>query len=365
MDIEHLTSQIQRNCDISDAHHAGIYSVCGLAMRLRDLYKWDRRLPPWEEHGADLVLDWIGAREDLWESLSADDYRQISIDNRKFDPFDTAGINHVLVRHNLFYGAGYAHSLKPTYFLAVIDDRQTIGGRTVWYLGRELARDLLTLPAFSQDDQVVLRAEAAGMYLWDQMAYISNAGRPALSFALAACCNLPDTDLKGVRKHLKMISTVLQSMYVRHELGELNDQVFDRQTWRQMLADFPHTAVELLARTLKDLLADTDSDGTLHYLVARRAKAGIGFYAAFSGGLVPLLFGDLKTGFDRFMLRQDWHDLEETVFAVRRQVVDYSQEIIAIYNEGCRAQDLPGAQKAIEETLYQRGVPRPGTTDAA
>jgi len=360
MDLERLTCQVQRNCDISDAHHAGIYSVCGLAMRLRDLYKWDRRLPPWEEHGADQVLDWIGAREDLWEGLTQEDYQPLMVDHNAFDPFDTAGINAVLLPHNLYYGAGYAHSLKPTFFLAEIDRQQTLGGHTVWHLGRELARDLLTLPAFSQDDQVVLRGEAARMYLWDQMAYIQSAGRPALAFALAACCNLSDTDLKGVRNHLATISDVLQSIYVRHELSELDDKVFERDTWRQMLADFPHSATELLARTLKDLLADTHPDGPLHDLIHRRDKAGIGFYAAFSGGLVPLLFGDLRAGFHRFFKGQDWQDLTDTVAATRQQVVDYTREILAIYSDVDPSQDLPGVQKAIEETLYQRGVPRPG-----
>jgi hypothetical protein len=38
LDLKHLIRQIQRNCDISDAQHGGVFSVCGLALRLRDLY---------------------------------------------------------------------------------------------------------------------------------------------------------------------------------------------------------------------------------------------------------------------------------------------------------------------------------------
>jgi hypothetical protein len=46
-ELKSFTRQVLRNCDISDADHAGFYSICGLALRLRDLYKWENQLPPW------------------------------------------------------------------------------------------------------------------------------------------------------------------------------------------------------------------------------------------------------------------------------------------------------------------------------
>ena len=39
-----MTEQVLRNCHISYARHAGLYSICGLALRLRDLYKWEMGL---------------------------------------------------------------------------------------------------------------------------------------------------------------------------------------------------------------------------------------------------------------------------------------------------------------------------------
>ncbi|MCK7515476.1 MAG: hypothetical protein MZV70_73500 [Desulfobacterales bacterium] len=69
-DLDRLIPQIQRNCDISDAHHGGIFSICGLALRLRDLFKWERGLAPWEEGDPAAVLEWIGVREAYWETLA-------------------------------------------------------------------------------------------------------------------------------------------------------------------------------------------------------------------------------------------------------------------------------------------------------
>ncbi|MDA8141953.1 MAG: hypothetical protein M0036_25170 [Desulfobacteraceae bacterium] len=358
MNIEQLTRQVQHNCDISDALHAGIYSVCGLALRLRDLYKWHQGLHPWEEHAADAVLAWIGQREELWESLADQPYQEITIDERSFEPFDSQAINALLTPQGYFYGSGYAHSLKPTFFLARIKLCQNIDGRTVWRLGRELARDLLTLPAFTQDDQVVLRTAAARMFLWDQIDYLPNSGRAALAYALAACCHLPVCDKNGIRRHLDTILNIQQTTYIRHELSELDEAVFERATWRQMLADFPHTAVELLIRTLKDVLADTGPQGPLPYYCARRDKAGIGFYMAFSGGLVPLLFGELKSGFEAFIKSDNWSEIEQAAKVVHNKASTYTREVMDLYSSGRQKQDLSWSQTAIEETLYQRGVPR-------
>ena len=74
-EIEAMTRQVLDNCDITDAQHAGLYSTCGLALRLRDLYKWEHRLNPWEEKDSSEILDWIGEKEALWEKLAEAKFR--------------------------------------------------------------------------------------------------------------------------------------------------------------------------------------------------------------------------------------------------------------------------------------------------
>ncbi|MFQ5772603.1 MAG: hypothetical protein ACE5HX_18850, partial [bacterium] len=92
-DLELITRQVLRNCDISDAQHAGLYTTCGLALRLRDLYKWEKGLNPWEEKNPSEILDWIGDKEQKWDNLAENDYEKILILGNAYDPFDTAGIN--------------------------------------------------------------------------------------------------------------------------------------------------------------------------------------------------------------------------------------------------------------------------------
>ena len=251
-----IIRQILDNCNISDAQHAGLYSTCGLALRLRDLYKWEHRLKPWEEKDSSEILDWIGKKEALWEKLADAKYTDLSIQGKRYDPFDTRGINALLEPHGLFYGAGYAFSLKPTFFLAEIENKVIRNGYTVYALGRELARDLLTLPALSQDQSILLRTDSARLFLWDQMVYIKKSGRAALQFALEHC-GLKNHQPEVLQQHLPQILAVQIDNYLYHEIGELSDSTFDPEIWRELIAAFPHSPIEMLARGLKDLLADT------------------------------------------------------------------------------------------------------------
>ena len=40
---------IRHNCDISDARDNGIYSICNLVLKLRNLYKWEHAIEPWQD----------------------------------------------------------------------------------------------------------------------------------------------------------------------------------------------------------------------------------------------------------------------------------------------------------------------------
>lgn len=356
-DIQRLKSGILYNCDVTDAKHAGIYSVCGLVMRLRDLYKWEHRLPPWKEDASEEVLNWIGEKETLWEGLMEADYRRLAINGHTYDAFDTGGINQSIQSEGLFYGAGYAHSLKPTFFLADIDSRQSLHGRGVWILGQEHARDLLTLPAFSQDDQVVLRSEAGRMFLWDQIVYLGNSGRRAFDFAVKAC-GVPDSSPEAIRQDFDRIWRVQKNIYLRHEVGELEETLFDRGIWKEMLAEFPHTAVELFVRTLKDLLADTCEKGTLSHIIERGDDAGLGLYMAFGNGITRALTHPLICAFDDYTTNAVWDRIADASVKVRETVASHTRRVMDIYVQGRDRNDPAWSQRTIEDEMRQAGLIR-------
>lgn len=349
-EVDLIARQVLNNCEISDAQHAGLYSICGLALRLRDLYKWEKKLSPWVEKDSSEILDWIADKEALWERLAHEKYSDLTIGQKRFDPFDTVEINAVLKPQGLLYGAGYAFSLKPTFFLAPIKNKSHCGGYTVYTLERELARDLLTLPVLAQDNLILLRTDAARLFIWDQITFIKKSGRPALEFALQHC-GLKEKHPEALRQHLPAIVEAQKDNFIYHEIGEMKDSTFNSHIWRELIAAFPHSPVELLARAVKDLLADTNRHGTLRFLIKHRKTAALGFYVAFQDGLIKELFPELRTAFRDFTKLLDWRIIEEAVSTGFRNAKDYTEKIIEIFQTGRHHQQMQWVKKEIERRL--------------
>jgi hypothetical protein len=354
-ELKNLSRQVLRNCDISDADHAGLYSICGLALRLRDLYKWENQLPPWEERDSSEILDWIEAKETRWEAFAENEYEELRLFGQNYDPFDADGINSVLEPYSLYYGAGYAHSLKPTFFLAEIDNINRSNGFCIYTLGRELARDLLTIPAMSQNDSVLLRRQSANLFLWDKLFYIKKSGRSALYFALEKL-GIADRDSTSLRQHLPEIFEAVKDTYIYHELGEIQDTTFDRQVWREMVAAFPLSPVEFIARALKDLLADTNEYGTLQHIIARQQTAGLAFYAAFLDGLAREFFPEIRPAFKEFAESENWRVIKQAVAQGYRNAQKHTALIMDIYHQGVIKDDLAWAEKEIQQQVLGKYI---------
>jgi hypothetical protein len=331
--LDPIIAQVKENCDIADANHAGLYSICGLAMRLRDLYKWDMGLEAWKEGSSSEVLAWIGEKEQKWYKLAEKSFYKITIASRRYDPFDIIAINNVLEPHGIFYGAGYAHSIRPTFFLACIAKKREMNNCRIYILGRELARDLFTTPALSQEGSILIRQESAQFFLWDNIFYIKKSGREALRFALANY-GLNDINSTMLRAHLKRIVEAETEAYIHHELGEIHDSVFNRALWREIIGTFPHSAIELLARSIKDLLADTNEYGTLRHISKERKTASLAFYVAFLDGLRKTLFPEIIEAFQVFMRTCDWNLIEDAIVMGHNTAQQYAETIINIYQSG-------------------------------
>ncbi len=355
--VEQIAGQVRHNCDVSDAKNAGLYSICGLALRLRDLFKWEKGLPPWEEKDSPEILDWIGGREQRWERLADKNFTPIIVDGQQFDPFNTIGINALLEPVGFYYGAGYAHGLKPTFFLAHLEKREQIEDTAVLILGKELARDLLTIPAMSQDRCVILRQDAARLHLWDKMFYLTKSARPALQFALQSA-GLREDNRHARRQKLEAVCDAHRDNYIYHEIGEMRDTVFEREVWREMIALYAHSPVELLVRSTKDLLADTNAHGTLQRIIAQRNSTALGLYVAFIDGLAKEIFTELTPAFQRFAASGDWQAVRRAAEAGYSSACRITDQMVCLYREGQRENQPQAARCAIEQQVLGRIIKR-------
>jgi hypothetical protein len=350
LDLDALSRQVLENCAISDAQFAGHYSVCGLALRLRDLYKWEKGLQPWVEEDPPVLLEWIGGKQEEWEGLLERDFGALTVCGTAYDPFDVTGINGVLQGEGLFYGAGYVHSLKPSFFLARLEEVREVDGCPVYILGRELARDLVTVPALSREERVMVRKEAAKLFLWNQIFFLRKSGREALALAMKFS-GLDKEALKDAGVTVTVLAAAEMESYIHHELGEIRDRAFDRQLWRDLIAAFPHTPVELLARTVKDMLADTNEYGRLRYIAGEKNKVSLALYVAFLDGLRKELFPELNEAFRGFVKTGNWRLVEDARLRGYDTARYHAEVITRLYRQGTDRYDMAWARQQIEEQL--------------
>jgi len=322
--------------------------MCGLALRLRDLYKWEKGLEPWVEEDSSVVLEWIGAKEEEWDKLEREEFAGITVAGKTHDPFDVEQLNAILISHGLFYGAGYVQGLKPSFMLAELQETRQVEGFPVYVLGREHARDLLTVPALSQGNSILIRKESAKAFLWHLVFFLKKSSRDPLRFALKTY-GIPDLHPQALKQGFEKICEDEVETYLHHELGELKDKDFDPEAWRNIVAAFPHSVIEFFVRAVKDTLADTNEHGKLRYIIRERKEASLGLYAAFLDGLRKMLFPELAEAFRTFQTTRRWEAVEEARQSGYRAARARAQTITEIYRRG--KEDMASVAGEIERTM--------------
>ncbi|MFN3534299.1 MAG: Sfum_1244 family protein, partial [Desulfatiglandales bacterium] len=177
--LEDLVAQIRFNCELATLRQAGGFSICGLAMRLKDLYKWEHGLAPWEEDEPRKVLDWVGHKEQYWETIEDLSFQEIRIGGKSLEPMDMESVNSILVPMGLYYGAGLSEGIAPSFFLGILENTNEILSIKVNVISKELARDLVVSPAMSRQKIIIVRKEPLLQYLWNEILFAKAENRRA------------------------------------------------------------------------------------------------------------------------------------------------------------------------------------------
>jgi hypothetical protein len=325
-----LIEEVRFNCDIASAGQAGHFSLCGLLMRLRQLYKWEHGLPPWREPEVKAALDWIARRERTWDDLEEANWRPLPWGRSAIDPFAVETLNDGLIPQGLAYGAGLSRGLTPTFFLGELLETRREGELTILVLGPELARDLDASPALCQGTLIYARRQALAFYLWDRLADPTQQGNAYLQVALQAY-NLPLTKLvRDPEAYQEQFNAFLAGeleAVIRHEIGEALEPSL-KDAFPAVLERFPQTRLELWVRTLKDALADVNDWGRLAYIVAGQRLPSLAIMLAWRPGLLPALLPELEPAFQELLTTGDWSVMD----AARRVALTRLREIAAGLN---------------------------------
>ena len=273
---QQLVSQVQHNCNISDANHAGNFTLCIYLLKMREYYRWLNNLEFADELESGKMSAWLREREEIWDQVMDDSFKKINFNNQTFDVFDNTQINSTIQSQKLFYHAGIGQKEAHHFFVAeLIDSYIDPSTKTrITITGKEFARDLTAPPAMSNQHDIIIRQESLKRLCWERFQewdwnQYDNAMGTALSFYPFQV---------SVNEALQSMVEVEQNTLIQHEIGEMRISRQLGAEWSNLILKIMGTKAELLARSVRDHLADCLN--TLPFLIEQNNPASLHFYFA-------------------------------------------------------------------------------------
>ena len=293
--LQQLSDAVQFNCDVADANFAGNYTMCVYLLKMRELYRWSESIDQSGKLSTASVSSWVEEKETYWESLGNADFRPLPIDCREFDAFDVNEINQELAAYGLVYGAGYGRGCRPVFYLGKLDKIECYDSYDVLISGYEYARDLSAPVAMSQGERIYVRQESIRRMLWEQI----EAWRWQKSPTGALERALRHFPLESAPEDtLEQLLKIQMDYVINHEVGEVVAGKLLGEEWADMLVQHAGTKLEILARAIRDHLADTMV--TLPTLIDSDDFAAIHLYFANLNAMRRALFPQLLQAYGQW-----------------------------------------------------------------
>lgn len=327
LNIGQVVSAVQQNCHISDAQHAGELTLCIYLLKMREFYRWENDIPLTRQLVKEDVGRWLQERERMWERIASCRFEPIPLERGPSDPFDAEAVNRELVPQGYVYSSGYGRFCKPQFFLGNLVTKETRNGFTVYFSSCEYARDLEAPPAMLQGRTIFVRQESVRRYLWEKIEESRwNKNNEAMQRALACC----PFELDAERALDRMVQNETESI-VLHELGEgLAGEVLGAD-WERMLLGLTRSQAEIMARAVRDNLADCLA--TLPALVETRNDAALHFYFATFGGMRKHLFPEALAAYRRWCADGDLDPLRQLARAGQARWRETAERMLALYRQ--------------------------------
>lgn len=338
-----LVNQVQHNCDISDAKHAGNYTLCIYLLKMREYYRWLSAMDFSDELDSEGMGKWLREKEQTWDQVAHESFQSIQLENQHYDPFDHSSINSLINPDRLFYHAGIGQKAAQHFFIAELVNQTQQDEIRISITGKEFARDLTAPPALSTQDEIIVRKESLKRMCWERYQEwnwnrLDNPMGKALSYY--------DFE-QSIPKALEQMVEAELNTLIQHELGEMAITQQVGQAWSAMIPDLMGSKAELLARAVRDNLAD--SLYTLPYLIQQQNPASLHFYFANLNNMRKQIFPSAMTAYQRW---SEGHDIS-TLSDLAQQGVDHWSKtihsILAIAAES-KQNPAPGITAAIENS---------------
>ena len=307
LNLPQLASAVQRNCNVSDARHAGDYGLCTFLLKMREYYRWENALPFSGTLSKAALGDWLSSREQHWNAIEAEAFQPLPLARGNVDPLAAERANRELLPQGFVYGAGYGRFQKPVFFLGELLRVEERAGFTILISSCEHARELAAPPAMLQGRTIFVRLESVRRYLWEKIEeWQWRKEDNSMARALASYDFATDTEAALQR----MAANEMETM-ILHEVGEAMAGELLGASWQEMIASVVSPRSELVARAMRDLLADCLS--TLPGLLERANLPALHFHFATFDGPRRQLFPQALEAYAHFLQTGDLSRLWQVV----------------------------------------------------
>ena len=333
-EIQNIISAVQHNCDISDARHAGKYSMCTFLLKMREYYRWQQGIPLSGSMEKDAVGKWLVEHESYWEDLYSQAYKSFLFDEKNLDAFDTPAINQQLSQHNIAYSAGRGIFSKPHFFISHLIEHSCQDGIDIYICGDEYARDLVAPPAMLCNNQIFIRQQSIRRFIWEKIE--ENRWRKLDKSPVIQAAHEHGLDITVSTISTEQFESLLDSMTelesisaLQHELGEVAAGRQLPGEWDEMLSSLAGSQAEFIARAIRDHLADAIT--TLPWLLNTNRTAALHFYFANFSGLRKVLFPQALEAYNEFNLHHSLTALEDICASSITKWENEASELLNIF----------------------------------
>jgi len=333
-DFDTLVGHVQQNCDISDARHAGNYSMCTFLLKMREYYRWRKDIPLSSVIQRDDVGEWLVNHEQHWDVLDDSDYGGIPLNGACVDPFDTDAINQDLIDAGYVYSSGQGLFSKPHFFIGELLRHQQHDGIDVYFSGKEYARDLTAPPAMLRDDKIFIRTQSIRRFIWEKIE--ENRWRrlkesPIIQSALCYGIDIRKKDLSHAKMEslLDQMTETESHSALQHEFGEVAAGKILTAQWEDLISSIAGSKAEHIARAVRDHYADALS--TLPWLIKPENEAALHFYFGNFTGLRKLLFPNALEAYHQWLDTDNVSQLKSICLESAEHWLQQSQQLLALH----------------------------------
>ena len=324
--LSDLIDTVQKNCMIADARHARDMTMCTFLLEMREYFRWEMEIPYGARLPRDELGDWLNARESEWDAVEEEDFAPLPLTESGIDPFDADDINRALIPQGLVYSSGLGRFRKPHFVLAELKRAEVRDGVQVLVAGCEYARDLIAPPAAMRDGAIFLRMDAVRRLLWNKYEeWQWKEKDTALGRAFAHYGFERD-----IERGLDRMAEAESEAMILHEIGEARAERLLGEDWNTMLGQLGSRHAELLARAVRDHLADCLV--TLPALLEREAVGSLHFYLANLSGLRRALFPALQLAYEGWLHDRDGARFTALVRTGEAHWLEVAHRLMATYH---------------------------------